>query len=30
MYLHDTEKICDKYIQAWNNFGINICQSEKI
>ena len=22
--LHDTEKISDKYIQAWNNFGIDV------
>lgn len=28
--LHDPEKLAEKYKIAWNNFGINIHQSEKI
>jgi deferrochelatase/peroxidase EfeB len=28
--LHDPEKLAEKYTTAWQNFGINICQSEKI
>jgi len=28
--LHDAEKLAEKYTNAWNNFGSNICLSEKI